>query len=94
MTDDVTPTHLNNHHRDTVASIFRHPTGHNIEWPDVLSLLQAVGTVDESHDGKYVVTLGEETQTFSRPNHKDVDTQSVVDLRRMLAGAGFGSAPE
>ena len=94
MTDDVTPMHLNNHHRDTLASILRHPTGHNIEWPDVLSLLEAVGTVDNTHDEKYVVTLGEETQTFTRPSHKDVDTQTVVDLRRMLIGAGFTSPDE
>jgi len=94
LADDTDPAHLNNHHRDTLASIFRHPTGHNIEWPDVLSLLEVVGTVENSHDGKYVVTLGDETETFDRPNHKDVDVQTVIDLRRMLTGAGYGSAPE
>jgi len=94
MADDISPIHLNNHHRDTLASIFRHPTGHNIEWPDVLSLLKTVGTVDTSHDGKYVVTLGDETERFSRPNHKDVDAQTVVDLRRMLSGAGFSAAAQ
>jgi hypothetical protein len=94
MSDDTTPTHLNNHHRDTLASILRHPTGHNIEWADVLSLLEVVGTVESSHDGKYVVTLGSETETFDRPNHKDVDIQTVVDLRRMLTGAGYGEKPE
>ncbi|MGC1420672.1 MAG: hypothetical protein WA786_11220 [Acidimicrobiales bacterium] len=94
MPDDPTPTHLNNHHRDTLASILRHPSGHNIEWTDVLSLLEAVGTVESSHDGKYVVTLGAETETFDRPNHKDVDVQTVVDLRRMLSGAGYSTKSE
>jgi len=94
MTDDATPTHLNNHHRDTLASILRHPAGHNIEWPDVLSLLEAIGAVETSHDGKYVITLGAETQTFSPPNHKDIDTQTVVDLRRMLSSAGFKTSLE
>jgi hypothetical protein len=51
------------------------------------------GTVGTSHDGKYVVAIGGETQMFVRPNHKDVDVQTVVDLRRMLTSAGFGSAP-
>jgi len=83
--------HLNNHHRATLARIFQHPTSHNIEWLDVLSLLKAMATIDESHDGKYVVTLGPETETFDRPNHKDVDIQVVLDLRRMLAGAGYGT---
>jgi hypothetical protein len=81
--------HLNNHHRATLEKISQHPSSHNIEWLDVLSLLEAVGNVDESHDGKYVVTLGSETETFDRPNHKDVDIQVVVDLRRMLRGAGY-----
>ena len=83
--------HLNNHHRDTVEKIFQHPAGHNIEWLDILSLLEAVGTVDESRDGKFAVTLGSETETFERPKHKNVDVQVVVDLRRILRSAGYAS---
>jgi hypothetical protein len=89
MPPESEDVHLNNHHRDTLKKIFQHPTSHNIEWLDVLSLLETAGTVVESHDGKFVVTLGSETETFVRPNHKDVDVQTVVDLRRMLRGAGF-----
>lgn len=83
------PIHLNNHHTDTLTAIFSHPTSHNIRWPDVISLLEAVGEVDERHDGKFKVTLGPETEVFERPRHKDIDTQMVVDLRRMLRNAGF-----
>ncbi len=83
------PMHLSNRHRDTVEKIFQHPLSHNIEWRPVLSLLEAVGTVKERHDGKIVVTLGAETETFERPRGKDVDTQEVVDLRRMLSNAGY-----
>jgi hypothetical protein len=83
------PVHLNSHHRDTVAHIFRHPVGHNIEWRAVLSLLQAVATVEETHHGKFIVTLGGETETFEPPRHKDIDEQQVVDLRRMLKQAGY-----
>jgi hypothetical protein len=83
--------HLNLHHRATLAKIIQHAASYNIEWLDVLSLVEAVGTVDESHDGKYIVTLGSETETFDQPNHKDVDIQVVVDPRRMLAGAGYGT---
>ena len=57
--------------------------------PDVLHLLEAAGTVEEKHDGKFTVTLGEETEVFERPHNKDIDTQMVVDLRRMLKNAGF-----
>ena len=45
------PGHLNSHQRDTLAQIFRHPLGHNIEWHSILSLLNAVATVQETHKG-------------------------------------------
>jgi hypothetical protein len=91
MSAESERVHLNNHHRDTLEKIYRHPTSHNIEWLDVLSLLEVVGTVDERHDGKIIVTLGSETEAFERPNHKDVDIQMVVDLRRILKNAGYAT---
>jgi hypothetical protein len=59
-----------------------------------LSLLEALGSVDERHDGKFVVTLGPETETFERPSDKDIDSQQVIDLRRMLSHAGYGAEVE
>ena len=86
---------LDSHHRDTLEQIFRHPTSSNIEWRRVLSLLEAVGTVTQEHDGKFKVALGPETEMLSAPHGKDIDTQFVVDLRRMLTVAGFapGGSP-
>lgn len=80
---------LDAHHRATVEKIFNHPVSHNIQWHDVLSLLQRVGSVTEGADGRYTVTLGPETETFSSPRRQDIDEQQVVDLRRMLRGAGI-----
>ncbi len=80
---------LDGHHRATVERIFRHPVSHNIQWHDVLSLLESVTAVTEEHDGRYTVTLGRETQTFDAPRHHDIDEQQVIDLRRMLRGAGI-----
>jgi hypothetical protein len=40
------------------------------------------------------VTLGPETETFERPSDKDIDSQQVVDLRRMLRNAGYGADVE
>ena len=81
---------LDGHHRATVEKIFQHPAGHNIQWHDVLSLLRSVATVHEEHDGRFRVTLGSETETLDAPSGHDIDTQMVVDLRRMLQGAGIG----
>jgi hypothetical protein len=86
-------SHLDGHHRVTVEKIFQHPAGHNIEWHDVLSLLERVATVEREHDGRYRVTLGSETETLDAPRGHDIDTQMVVDLRRMLEGAGITPVP-
>lgn len=80
---------LDGHHRATVKKIFNHPVSHNIQWHDVLSLLKTVAAVTEGLDGRYTVTLGSETQTFDVPRHNDMDEQQVIDLRRMLRGAGI-----
>ena len=80
---------LDRHHRATVERIFSHPVGHNIQWHDVLSLLECLAAVTGEHDGRYAVTLGSETQTFDAPRHHDIDEQQVIDLRRMLRGAGI-----
>ena len=82
---------LNNHHRDTLRKILSHPASGNIEWRQVLSLLEAVGTVHEEHNGKLKVTVGPETEVLQRPRGKDIDTEMVVDLRRMLRSAGLGA---
>ena len=82
------PVHLNSHHRDTVAQIFRHPISHNIEWHLVLSLLDAVGTVHETHKGNILVTVAGETETFER-RHKDIDAAQLANLRRLLRKTGY-----
>jgi hypothetical protein len=81
--------HLDPHHRSTAEAILSHPVSHNIEWRDVLSLLEAIGEVNEEHNGKFKVAVGGETETLHRPSGKDVGEQMVVDLRRMLSAAGI-----
>ena len=88
------PVHLNNHHRNTLRQIFQHPVSHNIEWHAVVSLLEAIGSVVEHHDDMVAVTVGSETEFFDVPAYKDIDTQTVVDLRRMLSGTGYGPVAE
>jgi hypothetical protein len=80
---------LNNHHRDTLEQIFSEPSSGNIEWRQVLSLLEAVGTTTDEHNGKVKVALGPETEVLEPPHGKDIDQQMIVDLRRMLTNAGL-----
>jgi hypothetical protein len=83
---------LDSEHRDTVEKIFSHPSSGNIEWRQVKSLLQAVGTVTEQRNGKLKVTLGDETEVLQPPRGKDIDQQMIVDLRRMLRHVGLAPA--
>jgi hypothetical protein len=76
-------------HRATLERIFRHPESANIEWRQVLSLLQAVGSVTEEHNGNVKVTLGDKTEVLRPPREKDVDKQTIVELRRMFSDAGL-----
>jgi hypothetical protein len=94
MSSPSQPRHLSNHQRNTLRQIFQHPAGHNIEWHAVLSLLEAVGSAQERHGGKVAVTVGSQTEYFDPPAHKDIDTQTVVNLRRMLTQAGYGVGAE
>jgi hypothetical protein len=81
--------HLSSHHRDTIAKIFSHPASGNIEWREVLSLLENIGTTTEERNGKFKVALGPETEVLERPRGKDINEQLIVDLRRILRQAGF-----
>lgn len=81
--------HLNNHHRDTLDQILRHPASSNIEWKRVRSLLEAVADTTREHNGKYEVTLAGQTEYLEPPRGKDIDEQTVVDLREMLTRAGY-----
>jgi hypothetical protein len=80
---------IGSHHRKTLEKLFEHPPSRNVEWREVESLLAAVGTVTREHNGKLKVTVGPETDVFPAPHEKDVDAQTIVDLRRLLADAGY-----
>jgi hypothetical protein len=84
------PAHLSNHHRDTLLQLFQEPVSHNVEWRAVLSLLEAVGSVEARDGGVYVVDVGGEHDVFTRPHGKDVDIDVVHDVRRMMQRAGYG----
>jgi hypothetical protein len=76
MTTSPGPIGLNNHHRDTLMKIFQHPTSHNIEWRNVVSLLEVVGTIEEHRDGRFQVEL--------RPSSSIVRSTRTSILSRWL----------
>jgi hypothetical protein len=93
MTEDIK---LDGHHRKTVEKIFNHPVSHNIQWHDVLSLLEQVGTVEERHDGRYAVRIGSpeiKEVVFDVHKSHDLTEQQVVDVRKMLTDGGVTAEP-
>lgn len=82
---------LSRHHEETLEKIFAHPLNHNIEWREVVSLLENLGAVEHEHNGGLKVTLGSNSEVL-RPVHRgqdDLDDQMVIDLRRMMTDAGI-----
>jgi hypothetical protein len=69
--------------------VFQHPTSRNIEWHDLVSLLDAVGSVELRHDGEYAVQVGAETAFLGRPREKDLEVDQVLAVRRLLTAAGY-----
>jgi hypothetical protein len=83
------PEHLSGHHRDTLVQIFQRQTNYNLEWHDVVSLLEEIGSIEQQHDDMFLFRIGQETEVLRRPSGKDIDGQQLVDLRRVLASAGY-----
>ena len=67
MSSTSGPSHLSGHHRDTLLQIFQEPTGHNVEWHDVMSLQGAIGSIEQRHDDMFVFRIGEDTEVPPKP---------------------------
>ncbi len=81
--------HLNGHHSTTLAAIFTHPASHNVEWHDVVSLLNHLGSASERHGGGYAVAIGAERITLARPHGHDLGDEELRTLRAFLTRAGL-----
>jgi hypothetical protein len=83
--------HLNNHHRNTLEELLDHQHTGNMHWREVRSLLEAVGTVEEAHNGKVKIHVGDTMLSIQDPGHHNIDKQLVVDLRKALTEAGYSA---
>ena len=85
------PEHLSSHHRTTLEHLLDHQHTSNVHWREVRSLLEAVGTVEDAHNGKVKIHVGETMLSIHDPGHHDIDQQLVVDLRKALIAAGYSA---
>jgi len=76
---------LDHHHRLTVTKIFRHPLSHNIQWHDVMALLERLGEVGESHRGNVTLAVGGDVHSLGHPQGRDLNEEQVIKVRHLLA---------
>lgn len=82
---------MNARQKKTLEAIFTHPTPSNIRWNDVVSLIGALGNVDEKRSGSRVgFTVGERTMVTHKPHPgSEVGRASIRDIRDFLKDAGI-----
>jgi len=75
--------------RKTLIAIFRHPTDHNLEWNDVVALVEDIGTVEQKANGAFGFSIGHDHHIMHKPHTKDLPTPEMIELRRFLTRAGW-----
>ncbi len=83
--------HLSTKDHHILERIFQHPTSHNLEWHDVIALIDHLGTVEEKENGHLTFIVNGVSEGFHRSREKDVsEVEQVLDIRRFLERAGIG----
>jgi len=80
---------LSTSERRTLTAIFRHPTDHNLEWSDVVALVEKVGAVEQKANGAFGFSIGHDHHIMHRPHTKDLAAAAIIDLRHFLTHAGW-----
>jgi hypothetical protein len=80
---------LHGAHLRTLEALFRHPTAHNIEWMDVISLFEHIGAVQRKANERYNLDLAGEHYLIHKTHGKELTGSDVVDLRHFLQRAGW-----
>ena len=76
-------------HLGTFEALFRHPMAHNLEWKDVVALMERIGAVHEKGHNKVDFELGGEHLVIPKPHSKDLPVSELVALRHLLQRAGW-----
>ena len=82
---------MNARQTKTLSAIFAHPTSGNIRWNEIVSLIDAVGDVDEKRSGSRVAfTVNGLTLATHKPHPgSEVGRASIRDIRDFLKDAGI-----
>jgi hypothetical protein len=83
---------LHKAHLRTLEALFRHPVAHNLEWSDVLALMEKISEVHRRNDDKFTFDLAGQHYVMHKPHGKDLSSSEVADLRHFLERAGWSPA--
>jgi hypothetical protein len=84
------PQNLTPDSRQILDQIEYHATTHKIGWRDLVTMLEEVADVEESHGGgKVTVRLDNEKLVIEKPENGPVSEHTVLELRRMFKHAGW-----
>ncbi|MGO9991795.1 MAG: hypothetical protein ACLPTF_04670 [Steroidobacteraceae bacterium] len=82
-------TAIHGTHLRTLEALFRHPPAHNLEWMDVVALIEKIGVVHEKGGNKFSFDVGGAHYLMHKPHTKELTSSEVVDLRHFLQRAGW-----
>lgn len=76
----------------TLDTIFSHPLAHNLEWRDVVTLIEKIGEVDRKANHEVTFVVGGARHRFHKPHTKDLAGPEVIEVRKFLQQAGWSPA--
>jgi hypothetical protein len=87
-------TELTRTHRRTYETVFAHPAAHNLEWRDLLGLLNELAEVEEEPNGKLKITRNGQTLIVQPDRHKDVaEVEELMRIRHFLERSNTAGVP-
>ena len=86
---EIAGHHLNHKQFSVLEKVYAHPVTHKLTWHEVETLLDAVGELEIKHNGSWHITIGGQPEVFHSNHGKELTTEQVMDLRRMLTAAGL-----
>ena len=92
MTGSNGRTVLHGAHLKTLEAVFRHPVAHNLEWMDVVTLMEKIGVVQRRTDDKFAFDVAGQHYVMHKPHAKELTSSEVADLRHFLQRAGWSPA--
>lgn len=79
---------MNHRHRKVLHALFAHPVSNNIDFKEVVHVLEALGAeIDNKSGNRIGVKLNGHAAAFTHPHH-DLPKDEVMQIKKFLAQCG------